>query len=155
MKNSNRLTGLFLLGLLALSACTTIKHDMRESSTRSMEDQLKAAGFKLMLADTKERQKMLTTLPPERVTRIPRPDTVYYIYSDPDLCSCLYVGRQQEYDHLQQLSVEMANANQAMVTHEIAENQQAGWSPSGPWGNMGYWGLTNPNSMGRPAWDPE
>ena len=155
MKNSNRLTGLFLLGLLALSACTTIKHDMRESSTRSMEDQLKAAGFKLMLADTQERQKMLTTLPPERVTRIPRPNNVYYIYSDPDLCSCLYVGRQQEFDHLQQLSVDMANANQAMVTHEIAENQQAGWSPSGPWGNMGYWGLTNPNSMGRPAWGPE
>jgi hypothetical protein len=144
-----------LMILVAMAGCATVKHEMKESSTRSMENQLKAAGFKIMMADTAERQRMLTGLPPESVTRIPRPDNVYYIYPDPDVCNCLYVGRETEYDKLQQLSQDMASSNQAMITHEIAENQQAGWSPSGPWGNMGYWGLTNPNSMGRPAWDPE
>lgn len=144
-----------LLAALAMSSCATVQHEMRESSTRSMEYQLKAAGFKIMLADTAERQRMLNGLPPETVTRIPRPDNVYYIYPDPDVCSCLYVGRETEYEKLQQLSADLANSNQAMITHEIAENEQAGWAPSGPWGNMGYWGLTNPNSMGRPAWDPE
>ncbi len=144
-----------LLGAVLLTACTTLKHEYRESNARSMEEQLRDAGFKVMLADTQERQKMLTTLRPETLTRIPRPDNVYYIYADPDLCSCLYVGRESEYDKLQQLSADMAKSNQAMITHEIAENQQAGWAPSGPWGNWGYWGITNPNSMGRPAWDPE
>ncbi|GAB6048311.1 hypothetical protein JCM19379_21400 [Methyloparacoccus murrellii] len=153
---SRSLRTLACLALLgALTACEAVKHDIRESSTRSMEDQLKAAGFKIMLADTQERQKMLNSLPPERVTRIPRPDNVYYIYPDPDVCSCLYVGREVEFEKLQQLGAELAQSNRAMITHEIAENQQAGWAPSGPWGNWGYWGITNPNSMGRPAWDPE
>jgi uncharacterized protein YceK len=147
---------LFLFAaLLTLSGCSTVQHEIKESSTRSMESQLRAAGFKIMMADTAERQRMLNSLPPETVTRIPRPDNVYYIYPDPDVCSCLYVGRESEFEKLQQLSADMATSNQAMITHEIEENQQAGWSPSGPWGNMGYWGLTNPNSMGRPAWDPE
>lgn len=144
-----------LLAALAVSGCAEVEHDIRESSTRSMENQLKAAGFKIMLADTRERQEMLRSLPSETVTRIPRPENVYYIYPDPDVCSCLYIGRESEYDRLQQLSVDMAKSNQEMITHEISENQQAGWSPMGPWGNWGYWGITNPNSMGRPAWDPE
>ncbi len=140
---------------LAVSGCAEVEHDIRESSTRSMENQLKAAGFKIMLADTRERQDMLRSLPAETVTRIPRPENTYYIYPDPDVCSCLYIGRESEYERLQQLSVDMAKSNREMITHEIAENQQAGWSPTGPWGNWGYWGITNPNSMGRPAWDPE
>jgi hypothetical protein len=144
-----------LVAVVLLSACSSVKHEITNSSTRSMESQLRAAGFKIMMADTKERQEMLTTLPPERVTRIPRPDNVYYIYADPDICSCLYVGRESEFNNLQQLGKDSARSNQATVTHEIQENQQAGWSPSGPWGNWGYWGITNPNSMGRPAWDPE
>jgi hypothetical protein len=138
-----------------LAACTSIKQDIRESGARSMENQLRAAGFKIMIADTQERQNMLNGLPPERVTRIPRPDNVYYIYPDPDVCHCLYVGRETEFQNLQQLSRDSAQSNQALITHEIQENQQAGWAPSGPWGNWGYWGITNPNSMGRPAWDPE
>ena len=55
------------------------------------------------------------------MTRIPRPDNVYYIYSDPDLCSCLYVGRQQEFDHLQQLSVDMANANPKLTSVRLSD----------------------------------
>ena len=155
MKSIPSLGGALIATALTLAGCAEVKHDFRESSTRSMENQLKAAGFKIMLADTAERQKMLQSLPPETVTRIPRPDNVYFIYPDPDVCSCLYVGRQPEYERLQQLGAEMAQANRAMITHEIEENQQAGWAPSGPWGNWGYWGITNPNSMGRPAWDPE
>ena len=155
MKSISSLGGALLVTALTLAGCAEVKHDFRESSTRSMENQLKAAGFKIMLADTEERQKMLQSLPPETVTSIPRPDNVYFIYPDPDVCSCLYVGRQTEYEKLQQLGAEMAQANRAMITHEIEENQQAGWAPSGPWGNWGYWGITNPNSMGRPAWDPE
>ena len=141
--------------LITTTGCATVKHEMTESSTRSMEEQLRAAGFKIMLADTAERQRMLTSLPPETVTRIARPDNTYYIYPDPVVCNCLYVGLEPQFDQLQQLTADLATSNRAMISHEIAENQQAGWAPSGPWGNMGYWGLTNPNSMGRPAWDPE
>ena len=138
---------------LTLTACSTISHDIKESSTRSSEDQLRAAGFKIMIADNQERQEMLNGLPPETITRIPRPDNVYYIYPDPDVCMCLYVGREEEFQSLQQLRSSGQQSNQAMIAHQMDENQRAGWSPAGPWGNWGWW-LNNPNSMGRPAWDP-
>lgn len=155
MKTPPLSQSLLLTLALGFVGCSSVQHEIRESNARSTENQLRAAGFKIMLADTEEKQKMLNGLPRETVTRIPRPENVYYIYPDPDLCSCLYVGREQEYNKLQQLSADMVKSNQATITHEIAENQQAGWGPSGAWGNWGYWGITNPNSMGRPAWDPE
>ena len=145
---------ILILGL-ALAGCSSVSKEIKDSGTTSMESQLRAAGFKIMIADTRERQDMLTTLSPEHLTRIPRPDNVYYIYADPDVCQCLYVGREAEYRQFQQLGLDGRKSAQASITHEIQENQQAGWSPSGPWGNWGYWGITNPNSMGRPAWDPE
>ena len=98
---------------------------------------------------------MLTSLPPDSMSHFQRPDNTYYVYPDPVVCSCLYVGRQQEFEKLQKLSVDLANSNRAMISHEISENQQAGFAPSGAWGTMGYWGITNPNSMGRPGYDPE
>jgi hypothetical protein len=138
-----------------LFGCQTVKHEIQESNARTTENQLTAAGFKIMMADTKERQKMLTSLPADTMSHFQRPDDTYYVYPDPVVCSCLYVGRQQEFEKLQKLSVDLANSNRAMISHEISENQQAGFAPSGAWGNMGYWGITNPNSMGRPGYDPE
>jgi hypothetical protein len=107
-----------------------------------------------MIADTKARQEMLHSLTPETISRIPRPDNVYYIYADPVLCSCLYVGREIEYRKLQQLAADLRISDEQMIANEIREDQQAGWGPTGAWGKWGYWGM-NPNSMGRPAWDPD
>lgn len=140
---------------LSLLACSTVKHEIAESNARDMEYQLHAAGFKVMLADTNEKQNLLKRLPSGTVSRYPAGSTVYYMYPDPVVCSCLYVGRETEFRNLQRLAVDLGRSNQAMISHEIAENEQAQWGPSGPWGNMGYWGITNPNSMGRPAYDPE
>lgn len=85
-----------LLGAAAflLSGCQTVKHEIQESNARTTENQLTAAGFKIMMADTKERQKMLTSLPPDTMSHFQRPDNTYYVYPDPVVCSCLYVGRQ-------------------------------------------------------------
>jgi len=144
--------GLFIC--LIISGCASIKKEIRDSGTHSMESQLRASGFKIMIADTKDRQELMNSLPPQTITRIARPDNVYYIYPDPNVCSCLYVGRDAEYQSLQQLSASASQSRQASYMHQRAETQEAGNAPMGPWGNYG-WGLTNPNSMGRPAWDPE
>lgn len=131
---------------LLLASCAQIK----ESDTRLTEDHLLTAGFKIMLADTSERQAMLNDLAPETVTRIPRPEGVFYIYADPDLCSCLYVGRQQEFDELQKLAVERQISDQQMFANELQQDQSLGWGPTGPWGNAWMGG----NNAGRPNWDP-
>ena len=146
---------LSLIPLLLLSACSTVKHEIAESSARDMEYQLHAAGFKVLLADSNEKQALLKNLPEGRLSRYPAGPEVFYMYPDPVVCSCLYVGRETEFRNLQKLAMDLGRSNQALIAHEISESQQAQWAPSGAFGNMGYWGITNPNSMGRPAYDPE
>jgi hypothetical protein len=164
-----------LLGA-SVAACTPIER----STSRGMETELSLAGFKVMAADTAEKQKMLHTLPPRSVTRIVRPDNTYYIYADPDLCACLYVGREAEYDNFKHLGVERQLSDEQLAANEVAQGQAAGWTPSGPWGGwgwggagyggmgyggMGYGGGMGPGAAGygvdgwggaymRPAWDP-
>jgi hypothetical protein len=132
--------------VLLLASCAQIK----DSDTRLTEEHLLTASFKIMMADTPERQGMLNGLAPETINRIPRPEEVYYIYADPDVCSCLYVGRQQEFDKLQELAVERQISDQQMVANELQQDQRLGWGPTGPWGNWWMGG----NSAGRPDWDP-
>ncbi len=137
-----------------LVACSTIQHDFAENNVRNMEYQLQAAGFKILLADTQEKQNLLNGLPAGTLSRLKMGGTVYFMYPDRVACSCIYVGRQEEANHLQRLGAEMQQENQALLIHEMGENEQAQWGPAGPYGNYGLWPLSNPNGMGRPGWDP-
>ena len=101
-----------------------------------------------MLADQMDRQQMLNSLPADTITRIQKDDDVYYIYPDPDGCVCLYVGRDSEYQRLQQLAVERQVSDQQLMVNDMAANAQNGWGPMGPWGS---WANNNP---GRPNWYP-
>jgi hypothetical protein len=126
-----------------LLACAAIK----ESGNRLEESHLRDAGFKIMLADRADRQQMLKALPADTITRLQQGGTAYYIYPDPDGCVCLYVGREAEYQRLQQLAVERAVSNQQLMYNDMAADAQNGWGPMGPWGSWG-------NYTGRPNWDP-
>jgi hypothetical protein len=76
-------------------------------ATRTTEQLLAAVGFQIKLADTPEKLANLRTLTPRR-TLIPQAqdDRVYYIYADPDLCECLYVGPSAQYQRALQKSLE-------------------------------------------------
>ena len=143
-----------LLSVLLLTGCGSIGSEIRDSGTRLTEEHLLTAGFKIMIADTEERQEMMNALPPESLSRIQRPEGVYYIYADPDTCACLYVGRNIEYQKLQQLAIDRQISNQALVANEIREDYQSGWGVATPWGFRGQsgWGA---NPDGNPAWDPQ
>jgi hypothetical protein len=67
-------------------------------TTKGTEQLLAAAGFEMKLADTPEKLANLNTLTPRR-TLIPqeRDNRLYYVYADPDLCKCLYVGTAMQY----------------------------------------------------------
>lgn len=148
-----RCFGMILSGLMLVS-CSQMVSSMKDSNIRLSESHLLDAGFKIMMADTKERQTMLNSLPPDQITSIPRPDQTYYIFPDPKVCSCLYVGRQAEFNRLQQLAVDSRISSEQLAIHELQQDYQSGWGPMGPWGygNDGYLGGNNPN--GNPAWDP-
>ncbi|MFT8948444.1 MAG: hypothetical protein ABF876_18350 [Acetobacter aceti] len=81
-----------LLPVLAVSACMSARQEVAQK-----EDHLAAAGFILKPANTPARAAMLTRLPPHRFLRRDKGDMVTYVYADPNVCDCLYVGSQQAY----------------------------------------------------------
>jgi hypothetical protein len=74
-------------------------------TTQRTEHLLAAAGFEMKLADTPEKLANLNTLTPRR-TLVPqeRDNRLFYVYADPDLCKCLYVGTSTQYQQALQKS---------------------------------------------------
>ena len=66
------------------------------ASTKQTENLLSAAGFKMVPADTPQRQAHLKTLPPKKVTMTQRDGQTYFVYPDP-AHNVLYVGQQAQY----------------------------------------------------------
>ncbi len=69
----------------AASACNPVQ---------SKEDMLAASGFTLVPANTPQRQASLSSLPPHKFVHQLRNNAVVFIYADPTICDCLYVGNQ-------------------------------------------------------------
>jgi hypothetical protein len=77
------------------------------------EDMLAAAGFKLVPANTPQRQASLAALPPHKFTHQVRNNVPVVIYADPTICNCLYVGNPAAYDsYLQSLKAKNIAAQQ-------------------------------------------
>ena len=80
---------LSILCTFALSGCATL--------VTHQEQMLDDAGFRVLPADTPERQAMLTNLPSRQFVRGLNGSFVTYTYADPLVCNCLYVGSQFAY----------------------------------------------------------
>jgi hypothetical protein len=133
------LTALFVL--VHLSGCQTAPPDVA-----GHEDNLAAAGFVKRVADTPERQAMLTRLPIDQFVIRQNGTTIHYVYADPLVCGCLYVGTEQAFMQYQQ-NQQLAN----LASHEqmIAQMyEDAGWS----WGAWGPWGPTMGFVYGPSGW---
>ena len=123
---SSRLLIVPLLVTTGLTACET----PAERASR-MEDALAAAGFIARPADTPRRQAMLASMPRNRLLRQARGDTVAYVYADPLVCNCLYIGNQEAYARYQRQAQRERLANERENTAEILADST--WDP-GPWG---------------------
>lgn len=112
--------------LLALPGCLSTQQRISRK-----EENLSAAGFAVLPANTPQRLGMLQSLPPDRFHRSFKGDQVSYVYPDPVVCQCLYVGTQRAYGMFQ------ANAQQQRLADEQAmtadEYQDSSWD-WGPWG---------------------
>jgi hypothetical protein len=118
-----RSTLLLLVLCVAASACSPVK---------SKEDLLAASGFSLVPANTPQRQASLRTLPPHKFVHQVRNNAVVFIYADPTICDCLYVGNQAAYDLYRQNVFAQNLADEQAMTAEISVEQ---WGAVGPvWG---------------------
>lgn len=110
---------------LAAAACAT-----PQERAVAREDLLSAAGFTVQPANTPARLASLRSLPPNKVLQQTRGGTVSYVYADPLVCACLYVGDQAAYGRYRQEVFQRRLANEQAMT---AQMNEAGWD-YGPWG---------------------
>jgi hypothetical protein len=123
---------ILLIGVLSLAGCVTARDAVSEK-----EDHLAAAGFIVRPANTPERQQMLNRLPPHQFVKRVHGDVVHYVYADPLVCDCLYVGSQQAYSNYQQYLLSKSLADEQETTAQMYADPMWNW---GPWGaeDMGY-----------------
>jgi hypothetical protein len=69
------------------------------------------AGFMLKAADTPRKMEILRSLPPDTFVRRTRQGRLYWLYAQPDLCQCAYVGNQQAMDNYRQLMAGLTGGN--------------------------------------------
>ena len=95
---------------------------------------LAAAGFLVRPANTPERKAALASLPPNRLVQRFHDDRVAYLYADPVVCQCLYVGSQGAYGRYQQERLQQRLADEQVEASQFGYGGGFGW---GPWGGFG------------------
>lgn len=118
-----------MVGAGALAACAT-----QQERINKREDDLAAAGFIVKPANTPERQQMLSRLPPDKFVQRVHGDSVHYVYADPVVCHCLYVGTQQAYGQFKQHEQQQHLADEQMMTAQMYSDPAWNWGAWGPWG---------------------
>jgi hypothetical protein len=86
---------------------------------------LAADGFQKRPADTPERREMLSRLPVNHFVQRFDGSTITYIYSDPTVCNCIYVGTQSAYNNYKAV-------RQSVVIYSY-EGAPSDWNAWGPW----------------------
>ncbi len=115
---------------LLLGACATVQQQVA-----TKENRLSAAGFVSHPADTPQRQAMLQHLPADHFVKRDVKGRYVYVYADPLVCGCLYVGSEQAYDTYREQMFQQHLADERQLTAQI--NSDPGWGFDG-WG--GPWG---------------
>ena len=127
---SRGLAAAALLLPLLVGACTT-----PQERVASKEDRLAAAGFVARPADTPRRQALLQRLPADHFSMRAINGKYVYLYPDPLVCGCLYVGSDAAYGRYRQQMLQQRLADEQQMTAQM--NSDPGWDFGG-WG--GAWG---------------
>src|ERR1700734_3764968 len=112
-----------------MSACQT-----QSQIVAQHEDNLAAAGFIVKPANTPERQQMLNRLPPHTFVQRVNGDVIHYVYADPLVCGCLYVGTQQAYNAYKLHQQQQNLADEQSMTAQTYADPAWSWGAWGPWG---------------------
>ncbi|HTO52872.1 MAG TPA: hypothetical protein VMR50_05745 [Myxococcota bacterium] len=82
---------------LALAGCTLFPQ-------QKTENLLASAGFRIVAANTPEKIDALNSLPADKISRVDRNGTTFYVYADRGDCRCLRVGREEQYQRYLKLA---------------------------------------------------
>ena len=119
---------LFTAFALSLAGCAALT----AQGTRATERLLAAAGFQVQAADTPEKVAHLQGLMPGKIVRREQNGQVSYFYADRNVCHCLYVGTEQQYQEYRKLARQQTIADEAAVVEAEASDARS-------WGFWGLW----------------
>ena len=113
----------------ALLACGSIKSPAQptpEQQAEEVEPMLSAAGFRMLPADTPQRQQQLASLVPLTVDYyVGKTGTLHYYMADPVFCKCMYIGTEENYQQYEKLKLnQQFQAKEGEVSRENLEAQQ-------------------------------
>jgi hypothetical protein len=139
LKQSRRSTvGAVIAAGLVLAAAALTACETQQQRVEQREDLLAAAGFIVRPANTPERQAMLHRLPPFKFVQRVRGDVVHYVYADPLVCGCLYVGTQQAYNQYKANQLQKQLADEQQMTAETYSDTAWNWGAWGPYPGPGF-----------------
>jgi hypothetical protein len=118
-----------LCAVALLGACESHQQVIAQN-----EDRLAAAGFVVKPANTPERQEMLHKLPANRFVTRAQGDVVHFVYADPIVCGCLYVGDQEAYNKYKANELAQHLADEQQLTAETYSDASWRWGAWGSWG---------------------
>jgi hypothetical protein len=121
--------GIVLIIAFAFAACQS-----QTALVTQNEDNLAAAGFVVRPANTPDRVAMLKRLPPHQFVQRVNGDVVHYVYADPLVCGCLYVGTQQAYNQYKLHQQQQNLADEQLMTAQTYSDTTWNWGAWGPWG---------------------
>jgi hypothetical protein len=141
---------------VALFGCGSIqpKPPAPEQQAEQIEPMLSAAGFRMLPADTPERQQQLESLLSLQVQYyIGKTGNLHYWMADPYYCKCMYIGTEENYQAYEKLKLnEQFQAKEGEISQQTLEAQQLqemdmqeemfnpyGMGLVGPMGPAMYW----------------
>ena len=89
---------LYRLMLVTGGALVAVACANTEGAISQKDDMLLSAGFVSKKADATPRMAGLKSLPPHQFMVRNRNGRTVYLYADPTVCGCVYVGDQNAYD---------------------------------------------------------
>jgi hypothetical protein len=113
----------------ALAGCGSIQPTPTptpEQQAEQTEPMLTAAGFRMLPADTPERQKQLESLVPFDVNYyMGKTGNLHYYMADPVYCKCMYIGTEENYQQYEKLKLnQQYQEKEGAISRENLEAQQ-------------------------------
>jgi len=97
-----RLTAAVLLALIVSGCAAYRRYEAAKPETvRRTEAALSDAGFTTVKLDTSDKVGLVEDLPPYEIRSYAAQSGKVYWYYDPDICSCVYEGHQNEFERYQ------------------------------------------------------
>jgi hypothetical protein len=109
-----------VLSALILSGCSAYRSykASRPETVQKTEAMLSDAGFTTIKIDTSDKVGLVEDLTPHEIRSYAAQSGKVYWYYDPDVCSCVYEGHQNEFDRYQ-----IAMKQQSDTEQYAAESQ--------------------------------